>query len=190
MSRPRLRLLERSKSISGEKPRPERTYPNKPAALDSIRRGTFLVIFLFGAISTGAELLLLGHTESLWQLAPLLLIAISLAALIFHATTRRGLSRSRGMSVRVFQVIMLFFVISSFVGIWQHYQAKAEFKLETNPDLGGMELLWEAITGAAVPPVLAPGMMIQLGLLGLAYTYRHPALINSTKMKEPANTGE
>jgi hypothetical protein len=184
MSRPRLQPLERSEPISDEEARAERTDTNKPAALDSILRGIFLVIFLFGVISTGAELLLLGHTESLWQLAPLLLIAISLAALIFHAITRRSLSRSSGMSVRVFQVIMLFFVISSFVGIWQHYQAKAEFKLETNPDLGGMELFWEAITGASVPPVLAPGMMIQLGLLGLAYTYRHPALINSTSSKQ------
>jgi hypothetical protein len=143
-----------------------------------------LAIFLFGAISTGVELLLLGHTESLWQWAPLLLIVSSFAALIFHATTRRGRSRNIGMSVRVFQVIMLLFILSSFAGIWQHYQAKTEFKLETNPDLGGIELLWEAITGAAVPPVLAPGMMIQLGLLGLAYTYRHPALINSTSSKQ------
>lgn len=173
MSRPRLRRLERSKRISDEVSRPERPYTNKPAAIDSILRGIFLAIFLFGTISTGAELLLLGHTESLWQLAPLLLIVISLAALIFHAATQRGRSRSSGMSVRIFQAIMLLFILSSFVGIWQHYQAKAEFKLETNPDLGGMALFWEAITGAAVPPVLAPGMMMQLGLLGLAYTYRH-----------------
>jgi hypothetical protein len=27
-----------------------------------------------------------------------------------------------------------------------------------------------------MPPVLAPGIMIQLGLLGLAWTWRHPAV--------------
>ena len=142
-----------------------------------------LVIFLFGALGTGVELLLLGHTESLWQWVPLLLIAFSLVALIFHATVRRA------VSVRVFQVIVLLFIMSGFVGIWQHYQAKLEFKLETHPALGGVELFWEIMTGATVPPVLAPGMMVQMGLLGLAYTYRHPALVNSIEGNEPTNTG-
>lgn len=131
-------------------------------------RGMLLAIFLLGSISAGVELLLLGHTENIWQWVPLLLIMISLVALIFHAAVRRA------SSVRVFQAIMLLFILSGFVGLWQHYQAKTEFKLEMNPELSGLDLFWEAITGAAVPPVLAPGMMIQMGLLGLAYTYRHP----------------
>jgi hypothetical protein len=29
---------------------------------------------------------------------------------------------------------------------------------------------------AKAPPALAPASMIQLGLLGLLYTYRHPSL--------------
>jgi hypothetical protein len=33
-----------------------------------------------------------------------------------------------------------------------------------------------------VPPLLAPGVMMQLGLIGLAYTYKHPAL-NGAKEK-------
>jgi hypothetical protein len=159
--------------------------PNRydQAACSAMRR-MLLAVFLFGSLSAGVELLLLGHTESPWQWVPLLLIMISLVALIFHAAVRRA------ASVRIFQVIMLLFIISSFVGIWQHYQAKTEFKLETNPALRGMALFWEAITGATVPPVLAPGMMIQLGLLGLAHTYRHPALINSLKKNEPTKNGE
>jgi hypothetical protein len=143
-----------------------------------------LAIFLLGTLGAGVELLLLGHTESIWQWLPLLLIMISLVALIFHAAARRA------ASVRVFQVIMLLFILSGFAGFWQHYQAKVEFKLEMNPELSGINLFWETITGAAVPPVLAPGMMIQMGLLGLAYTYRHPALINSTKRSEHSNTEE
>lgn len=146
-------------------------------------RGIFLAIFFLSTLGAGVELLLLGHTESPWQWVPLLLIAASLAALVFHAAFRRA------ASVRVFQLIMLFFIGSGFAGIWQHYQARVEFKLETNPALSGMQLLREALTGAAVPPVLAPGMMIQMGLLGLAYTYRHPAFVNSAKSDEPTNTG-
>lgn len=150
----------------------------------SVMRRMLLAIFLFGTLGAGAELLLLGHTESPWQWVPLVLIVISLVALIFHATIRRA------MSVRIFQVIMFLFIISGFIGVWQHLQARTEFKLETNPALGGMDLFWETLTGAAIPPVLAPGMMIQMGLLGLAYTYQHPALINSTKRRKSTNTGK
>jgi len=153
------------------------------ATLTAIR-GILLVIFLLGALGAGAELLLLGHTEDNWQLIPLLLFSLSLVALLAHAALRRA------ATVRVFQFTMLLFVISGFVGFWLHYQAKMEFKLESNPDLAGLELFWEAIKGAAVPPVLAPGMMIQMGLLGLAWTYRHPALGVSTEKTESANTGE
>lgn len=150
----------------------------------SVMRRMLLAVFLFGSLSAGVELLSLGHTESLWQWVPLLLIMISLVALILHAAVRRV------ASVRIFQVIMLLFIISSFVGIWQHYQAKTGFKLETNPALSSMALFWQAITSATVPPVLAPGMMMQLGLLGLAYTHRHPALINSPKKADPTQNGE
>jgi hypothetical protein len=131
-----------------------------------------LAIFLIGTIGTGAELLLLGHTETLWQCSPLILISISFVALIAHALIRNRLT------MRVFQVTMIFFILSGLIGLILHYQGKMEFKLEMNPSLSGMELFWETIKGAAVPPVLAPGMMIQLGLLGLAFAYRNRRLIN------------
>ncbi|HYJ16246.1 MAG TPA: hypothetical protein VE170_12200 [Candidatus Limnocylindria bacterium] len=38
--------------------------------------------------------------------------------------------------------------------------------------------------GAKAPPLLAPGSMVQLGLLGLAYTYKHPALKSSQRKGE------
>jgi hypothetical protein len=41
--------------------------------------------------------------------------------------------------------------------------------------LAGWELFKEAMTGAT--PALAPGAMVQLGLIGLAWSYRHPALV-------------
>ncbi len=154
------------------------------AAILAVIRRLMLIVFLVGALGAGAELLLLEHTESLWQLTPLLLIAISLVALILHSAIRRA------ATVRIFQAAMLLFIASGVVGAWLHYQAKVEFKLETNPDLGGMALFREVMIGATLPPVLAPGLMIQLGLLGLAYTFRHPALVASTEKTEPANTGE
>jgi hypothetical protein len=151
--------------------------------LTALRR-ILLIIFLLGALGAGAELLLLGHTEDRWQWTPLLLFALSLVALIGHAAFRRA------ATVRVFQTTMILFVISGFVGLALHYQGKVEFKLETNPDLAGLELFWETIKGATVPPILAPGLMIQLGLLGLAWTYRHPALARLDRKTESTNTGE
>ena len=157
------------------------------AALSALR-AILLIIFLLGALGTGTELLLLGHTETPWQMVPVLLITVGLVALIFQAAVRRALFPTGGVKlfragIRMFQVIMLLFIISGFIGIWQHYQAKTEFKLETNPGLSGIELFWETVTGAAVPPVLAPGMMIQMGLLGLAFTYRQAGMITVNRKK-------
>jgi hypothetical protein len=131
-----------------------------------------LSIFLIGSIGTGAELLLLGHTETVWQCLPLVFISLGYVALIAHALVRKV------VTMRVFQVIMILFILSGFIGLLLHYQGKMEFKLETNPSLNGMELFWETIKGTTVPPVLAPGMMIQLGILGLAYAYRFRRAIN------------
>ena len=76
---------------------------------------------------------------------------------------------------------MLLCLISGIVGGGLHYKAKVEFKLETNPDLKGWELISETIQGSSLPPVLAPGMMIQIGLLGLTYTFQHPIFQKTRK---------
>jgi hypothetical protein len=43
-----------------------------------------------------------------------------------------------------------------------------------SPSRDGMSLISKTLTGAT--PVLAPGSMSLLGVVGLAFTYRHPAL--------------
>jgi hypothetical protein len=141
--------------------------PSPTATLSTLRR-FLLALFLAGILGTGTELLLLGHTEDTWQLVPLGLMAASLVVLAWHGLARRRLS------LRIFQTLMLFFVLSGFAGLLLHYQANVEFELEMYPSRKGLELFWEAITGAM--PALAPGTMTGLGLLGLAFTYRHPAL--------------
>jgi hypothetical protein len=136
--------------------------------IDMIRR-VLLAIFLLGLVGTGAELLLLNHMEDPRQWIPLILIVLGFAVSGWQAV------RSTALSVRVLQALLLVFILSGFAGIYFHYQGSAEFKLESNPSLIGWALFREAIRAKA-PPLLAPGTMIQLGLLGLAYTYRHPAL--------------
>ncbi|HJU64700.1 MAG TPA: hypothetical protein VJ596_03445 [Gemmatimonadaceae bacterium] len=131
-------------------------------------RAALLVILVIGLVGTGVELLLLEHTEDLWQWAPLILIALSLLILAWHAI-RRG-----PKTIRALQIVMVLCVVSGLVGVLLHYQGNVEFELEMYPSLTGIELFRQAMSGAT--PALAPGTMLHLGLLGLAYTYRHPSL--------------
>jgi len=104
------------------------------------------------------------------------LIGLALVILTWHAFTKHA------ASVRAVQGIMGLFLIAGVAGIALHYQSSMEFKLETNPALSGWALFW-AVMSAKTPPALAPGVMIQLALLGLAYAYRHPS--SYAQIKEP-----
>jgi cation transport ATPase len=148
----------------------------------SIIRAMLLTIFILGSVGSGAELLLLNHFESLLQWIPLLLILFSFVIVGWHAVRRTP------ASTRVIQGTMVAFIAAGVAGFYFHYQGSAEFKLESNPSLAGWRLFWEAIRVKA-PPALAPGVMIQLGLIGLAYTYRHPALF-TLKETESKDRGE
>lgn len=123
-------------------------------------------IFLVGSLGTGAELVLLEHTEGVWQNVPLALIALGCAA--FAALK----VRPGRAAVRTFELTMGLFVASGVAGVLLHYQGNVEFELELHPGASGTELFWETMRGAT--PALAPATMTLLGALGLAYTYRHP----------------
>ena len=131
-------------------------------------RALLLVLFAFGVVGSGVELLLLEHTEDVWQLSPLILMGLALAVMVWLVLDQRR------VSVRVFQAMMLLHVASGLIGLYLHYRGNVEFELEMYPGLSGMALVWEALKGAT--PSLAPGTMLVLGLLGLLYTFRHPAL--------------
>ena len=133
---------------------------------DTARR-ILLGIFLVGAGGIAVELWLLNHYEDLDQVIPLGLAAAGSLALLLAA------ARPTAATVRILQVVMVLFVVSGFLGVWYHYQATTEFQLEMDPSLRGWALFRKAIVAKA-PPALAPGAMIQLGLIGLAYTFRHP----------------
>lgn len=137
----------------------------------SIRR-MVLGIFLFGLLGTGTELLLLGHTEGLGQLTPLLLMLTSILVLGWYAALRSP------AGLRAFQGTMILFLLSGCAGLYLHYQGNVEFELEMYPSRRGLELFWEAIRGAT--PALSPGTMMVLGFLGLAYSYRHPVFLPPT----------
>lgn len=137
----------------------------------SVLRTGLLAIYAAGAVGTLVELLLLEHWEGWEQWIPLALLGTSL--LIQLASL---LSGGRAL-LRAFQALMLLLVLGGLLGLILHYRGNVEFELEMTPALGGWALFREAMSGAT--PALAPGSMVQLGLLGLAYTFRHPMLLAS-----------
>jgi hypothetical protein len=143
-------------------------------------RRILLLLVLVGIIGLVIELLLLEHTESFNQWIPLIALALGLISSLF-VMFRPG----RG-SIRVFQWIMASFVMAGILGLYLHYRGNVEFALERDPEVRGLRLVWKALRGAT--PTLAPGALAQLGLLGLAYSYRHPAMAESSTVDEvPVN---
>ena len=146
---------------------------NQPVgkSLIRMRRGVLLLL-VAGLIGTGAELLLMGHTDGWDQLIPLVLIGLCLLILGWV-----GLAGSRA-SLRALQAAMLLAMISGGVGSLLHYRGNVEFEIESSPGLKGFALFKEAMQGAT--PALAPGTMVLIGALGLLFTLGHPGLQSST----------
>ena len=132
-------------------------------ALERLRLWILGVIVL-GLIGTMTELLLLEHDEQALQFVPLVLMVLGAVSLIWHAI------RKDTVSLRALQIIMGLFVLSGFAGMAAHFNGSAEYQLELDPDLSTWDLV-DKILHAKAPPLLAPGMMIQMGLLGLAYAF-------------------
>jgi hypothetical protein len=140
---------------------------------DGPLRRLVLFLVLLGAVGLLVELGLLEHFEDAPQWIPLALLgAVVIASLVLLARRTRA-------TVRVFQGIMVLCVVAGIVGVWLHYQGNMEFELEHDSSLAGLQLFWISIRGAT--PALAPGALSQLGLLGLLYTHRHPALTTSSR---------
>jgi len=122
-------------------------------------------------IGTGTELLLLEHTETMSQLVPLLALIAGIVSVVGVL-----IGRTPG-TIRILQVVMATFVVSGGLGVYFHYKGNTEFELETYPTMAGFELFKESMMGAF--PALAPGAMAWLGLLGLAFSYKHPWVRNN-----------
>jgi hypothetical protein len=122
-----------------------------------------LFALLSGIFGTGLELLLLEHTEGWQQLAPLILLALAVPVVLWHALAPHGAARSSLFA------LMWIFIFSGILGVGLHYQGNTAFELEMYPEMAGMELFVKTIKGAT--PVLAPGTMVLLGLVGMAYVY-------------------
>ena len=135
---------------------------------EPVRRLLFFILLL-GMAGTLVELVLLSHDEDINQWIPLVLLVLGIVAIGWAAV------RPSPSVIRLLQMVMALFILAGMVGVVLHFQANMEFQTELDPSASGWPLWMKAIRAKA-PPALAPGVMVQLGLLGLLYTYKHPML--------------
>ena len=134
-----------------------------------VMRRLLLAILVLGLVGATIDLLLLDHYEDAWQLIPLVLLGLAFVVLGWHVAS------GSAASIRAFRALMLLFLLGGLTGGVLHFRASAEFHAAMDPSPTRWQLA-RAVLRSKVPPVLAPAVMLQMGLVGLAYTYRHPAL--------------
>ena len=130
-------------------------------------RKFLLASLAIGIVGTAGELVLLGHVESPAQWIPIMALGVAVLVLVWHAAAPTR------ATVRTLRLLMLVFVGSGIAGVGLHYDGNVEFERELHPKDEGLLFLQHTVAGAT--PVLAPGSMVLLGLLGFAHAYRHPA---------------
>lgn len=150
--------------------------PTRAAETLSRLRTALLALTGLGIGGMAIELLLLAHYEDATQVIPLAAAGAALVAVIWT------LLRPGPPAVRTLQVVMLAFVAAGIVGVTMHVEANAAAHREADPALAGRAPVQRVVT-TPEPPVMAPLLMVYLGLLGLLYTYRHPALAHELDMK-------
>jgi hypothetical protein len=131
-------------------------------------RQWLLGVLALGLLGSGAELVLIEHYEDYSQLVPLFAVALALGVLAWHVWQRNE------ASVHALRAAMVLLLVAGALGVGLHFRGAAQFQREIDPAMGGWDLAVRVMRAKA-PPVLAPGVMLQLGLLGLAYAYRYRA---------------
>ena len=137
--------------------------PRSSDAMLTIVRRSLVVILALAIAGILVELLLIEHFEDAWQLVPLILLGLGLPTLGWHVFAP---SRASG---RAWGTVMTLFLVAGLIGFYLHYAGNVEFELEQNPNAARWVLFREAMMGAT--PALAPGAMIQIGLIGLLYAF-------------------
>ena len=150
-------------------------FSRESETLASIRK-LLLGALAIGVTGTIAELILLRHIDEPAQWIPVVALVAALPILIWHAWSPSP------ASVRVLQGLMALFLILGVVGVGLHYDGNVEFERELHPGERGWEFIRKTVAGAT--PVLAPGSMVLLGLVGLAHAYRHPSLDRGQRRQE------
>jgi hypothetical protein len=144
----------------------------RPADILSTMRRLLMALAAAALVGIATELVLLEHYEDGWMIIPLGMIALCLGALVLHRVA------DSAATVRLVRGTMALLAVSGAVGVVLHYQGSLAFQIDMDPTLSSLQLFWKVMHMKA-PPTMAPGVLVQVGLLGLLSTYRHPALRRS-----------
>jgi hypothetical protein len=123
-----------------------------------------LAVLALGLGGLLVELSLIAHYEDAAQWIPLALLSIALVALAIDYRS------SSGFTQLFLQLTMVVIIAAGVLGIYFHFHGSREFQLEMDPQMRGANLVWHVLR-AKSPPTLAPGLMVNLGILGLGYVY-------------------
>jgi hypothetical protein len=129
-------------------------------------RASLLGILLFGVVGMIVELVFLKHTEGVLEILPIGLMGAALLVVIWDALRRSTASRA------ILMAAMVGFIVTGLAGVWVHYDANLGFERESNPGATAEEVYRKAVTGAT--PTLAPGAMVELGLVGVLFALLQP----------------
>ncbi|MFC3833430.1 hypothetical protein [Deinococcus rufus] len=143
------------------------THRAAPNIITMLRLFT-LALSTFICMMTPVELLLLNHLDKPWQWIPFAALGALAAANVWVWRCP-----SDGI-IRWYRASMGLLVLIGVMGVGFHLRQNYQLGLESTPEAMGWDRVLETLKGAA--PALAPGLFVQLGALGLIFTYRHPAL--------------
>lgn len=144
------------------------TEPSAQPSTVTHLRLLLLGLSTFICLMTPVELLLLNHLEKPWQWIPFAALGVLVLANV--AVWRRP----SAPLLRAYQGLMAVMLGVGLLGVFFHLRQNYGLSLELAPEAVGWGRVTETLKGAA--PALAPGLFAQLGLLGLVFSYRHPAL--------------
>jgi hypothetical protein len=122
-----------------------------------------LFILALGLLGTLGELLLLRHWGGVRELIPFVLVVVALPVLVWYLASESPSSR------RTLQATMVAFLLAGILGSWFHFTANIGYEQESNPGLALGPVVRLAIGGST--PTLAPGALIELGLVGLLLAF-------------------
>jgi predicted membrane channel-forming protein YqfA (hemolysin III family) len=135
----------------------------RPSPVDVVRR-LMLGVLLLGMTGLVVELTLLAHYEDAQQLIPLVMLGLGIVGVILDLILSRRWTRT------IVETVMALLIVAGLLGVYFHYAGSREFQREMDPAMTGMTLVWHVLR-AKSPPTLAPGAMVQMGILGLGYAY-------------------
>ncbi len=117
-----------------------------------------IVIYVLTSLGLMTELLLESHYEEFWQVLPLVVISLGLMILLAYQYWTISILKISN------KIMVILLILTGCVGVFFHLKNNWGFELEIYPHLKGWELFRKTLTGAI--PVLAPGALVILGLLG------------------------